>query len=513
MRITYDQLKTVLETTPKKHLKATLKYIFSFKENIDTFGYYFFPDACTSKSAKFHKEIHKLILNKEHVAIAAPRGHAKSTVVGLIDLSFIIVNKLKKYIVYMSQNHEKTIQFVEPISTTFKTNERIKFVYGDLSPKSLKDEITKKDRQDLIDIGGVRIQAVSFNRNIRGFKYINQRPDLIIGDDIDDDERVINPDLRARDRDKLMKQVLPSLSEGGQFKMIGTNLHFDCLLMNRIKHYNGRIYKACELNDDGSIDESTILWPEFWSVERLEKEKKNIGSVAFSSEYLNNPIENTASIIKRVWIKKCLDESLSYKEAKAIKYEEKKQGCDFAFGDRVINDRSAYICVGSNPGDKYTIFDITPFKGLSITDQFNRISKRHNVFELDETVMEENSIKSMTKELYKWNFDYYLIWTGASDTAAKLKPTAEFQDKRHTVSKKNMILRLSALFENGEFRIPYKTESDKRITDELIGELLTFALDNGKLVEIGVHADLPIALAMCMERMSNDDSGGEMVWI
>ena len=415
----------------------------------------------------------------------------------------------------MSQNHDKTVQFLEPISTAFKTNIKLRYVYGDLSPKALKDEITKKDRQDLIDIGGVRVQAVSFNRNIRGFKYINQRPDLIIGDDIDDDERVINPELRAKDRDKLTKQVIPSLSEHGQIKMIGTILHYDSLLMNRIKHYNGKVYKACQLNEDGTIDKNTLLWPDFWGVKRLEKEKADIGSVAFSSEYLNNPVENTASLIKRVWIKKCLDETLSYKEAKITKYEEKKQGCDFAFGDRIVNDRSAYVCVGRNfgKGDKYTIFDITPFKGLTITDQFNRISKRHKAFNLDETVMEENSIKSMTKELYKWEFDYYLIWTGSSDTAASLKPGVEFSDKRHSVSKKNMILRLSALFENGEFRIPYKTESDKRISNELINELLTFALDNGRLVEIGVHADLPIALAMCMERMSNDDSGGEMVWL
>ena len=512
MRVTYKQLVKVLKETPPKHLPVTLKYIFSFKENIDTFGYYIFPKAIPTKTPKFHYEIYDFLFAPGNGALAAPRGFAKSTIVGLIFLSWVIVNNYKKYIVYMSQNHVKTEQFIEPIGDAFKHNTRLQFIYGDLTPSNVRDRMSGKDRQDMIDINGIRLQAVSFTKNIRGFIHDSGRPDLIIGDDIDDDERVLNPELRFKDRNKLTKQVLPSLSINGQFKMIGTILHYDSLLRTRIRRYNGKIYTACSIKENGDIDKDTLLWPGYWNVERLQKTRDDIGSVSFSSEYLNNPIANAKGLIPREIITKCLDKTLSYKEAVMLKYEEKKQGCDFAFSDRITADQSAYVCVGKSAGGKYTLFDIKTYKGLSITEQFNILDDRDKLYKLDETVMEENSIRSMTRELYRWNFDYHLIWTGSSDPADSLKPSSEFEGKRHSVGKKSMIIRLSALFENESFRIPYKTDEDKQITDTLINELLTFALNDGKLVEVGVHADIPIALAMCMERMSNDNEDGIILW-
>jgi len=433
-----------------------------------------------------------------------------SSIVGLFFLTWCIVNKRKKYIVYMSQNHEKTIQFIDPIRNEFKHNDRLRFVYGDLSPKSIDDE---SDRQGLIDINGVKVQAVSFNKNIRGFKdKFGNRPDLIIGDDIDDDERVINPDLRKRDRDKLTKQVIPSLanSDDAQFKMIGTIIHWDCLLMNRIRKYDGTIYKACTIVN-GVINPKSLLWASFWSVERLQRMKHDIGSVAFNSEYLNNPLESEAALIKREWITACLDESLSYREASKEKYLQRYDGCDFAFGDRVTNDKSAYVALGVGNGP-HTIFNIATYKGKSITQQFNLLQQRHKKFRFTETVMEENSIKGMSKELYNYKLNYYLIWTGNSDTITKIKKDTEFEGKRHTVSKKNMILRLATTIENGNVRIPYKNEKDKETSNQLIEELLTFALNNGKLVEVGVHADIPIALAMALERIGNSDEDA-IAWV
>ena len=504
MRVTIKQLRELLKDVPRKRHKKLLKRIFSFKKNIDTFAYYMFSHAIKSKTPNFHYEIYDFLLNKNNGAVAAPRGFAKSTIVGLFFLSWCIVNKRFKYIVYMSQNYKKTVQFVEPLREEFTNNERLKRVYGDLTPKNIRDVINKKNREDMIDIGGVRVQAVSFNHNIRGFKHLNQRPDLIIGDDIDDDERVLNPDLRYKDYRKLIKQVLPSLSNEprARFKMIGTILHWDSLLMQRIHINKGKIYRACELNNKKRVIPSTLLWPDYWGVERLEQEMKEIGSVGFSSEYLNNPIENEASLIKMDWLKKCFDKNISYND----EYDgDKFLGVDFAFGDRVTNDESAFMGV-IRVRDQKLVNTLKYSKGMSITEQFEYIEKLHQENKYVVCILEENSIRSMSKELYNYKFPYYLIWTGHSDTAAKLKPDyREYDKKRHTVSKTNMIKRLATELENEAIVLPYKTETDKVLTHKLCDELLTFALQDGKLVEVGIHADGPIALAMACEKMNAEE--------
>ena len=46
-----------------------------------------------------------------------------------------------------------------------------------------------------------------------------------------------------------------------------------------------------------------ILWKELWSVEEIEAEKENIGSIIFAREYLNEVRDDESSIIKESYIK------------------------------------------------------------------------------------------------------------------------------------------------------------------------------------------------------------------
>lgn len=494
MRVSPENLLTIIKKTDREKLRDALRVVFSHEENFDTFSYFFFSHVVKTRIPDFHREIYGFLFSSEDEAMAAPRGFAKSTVVGLIYIIWCIVNKREEYIVYVSQSYEKTIQFIEPMAREFKNNERIKAVYGDLTPSNAKDD-DGKYRQDIIDVNGVRVQAASFEKNIRGFKYIHQRPTLIILDDIESDERVINPDLRLKDQYKLDKIIIPSLdATKGKIKMIGTILHWDSLLVKKIRLYNGKIYRAIDSSGNS-------LWPDYWPVERLMKKKESIGSVAFSSEYLNDPTENTASIIKREWIVNCYDEKLSFEKAMSISYDRKLLGCDFAFGDRITNDKSAYVGLGSH-NNRYIVCQIDTYKGLSITEQFDILERMFKNGGYQEVVMEENSIKGMSKELYRYKMKYYLIWTGANDPSIKSRPELDYASKRHSVGKKNMILRLATQFENENIKIPYKTQEDREKAHRLTDELLTFALSDGKLVEVGEHADIPVGLAMALERMN-----------
>jgi len=478
-------------------LKLLLQHIFSFKENINTFAEVFFPNTVTNAIPKFHQEIYDFLFKPGNGALAAPRGHAKSSLTGIIFLIFCIVNKLEKYIVYTSQNHSKTVQFLDPVRYEFKENKLLRFVYGDLTPKSARDD-EGKDREDCFDTNECRIEAVSFEKNIRGFKWKNIRPTLIIGDDIEDDQRVLNPELRVKDSNKLNKQIIPSLDINGKFKMIGTLLHFDSLLSKKLKLHGGKVFKACD------EDMGNILWAERFTKEILTKIKRDIGSIPFQQEYLNNPIDTTSSIIKREWIEACFDKTLSHEDTKNMEFTYKTLGCDFAFSDRITADTSPFMGLGKYNDKKYLLSTIDDIhKGLSVTEQMSIIKDRlHATNNYDEIGLEENSIKAISKDIGQWNLPITLFWTAAADPAARKKPDYDWSEKRHTVGKINLIMRLGTAFENNTIVIPYKTERDKQLGDRLLSECTSFALSDGKLVEASVHPDIPIALGYALELMN-----------
>lgn len=503
MIISKKEVGILLEKVQDENkLKELLREVFSHKENIETFSEVIFPKTITNKIPKFHQEIYDFLFNTDNGALAAPRGHGKTSAAGLIFIIFSIVNKLEKYVVYMSQNHTKTVQFIDPIRYEFKNNPMLRFIYGDLTPKNVKGE-DGKDREDCFDVGGCRVEAVSFEKNLRGFKYRNMRPTLIIGDDIESDERILNPELREKDKNKLNKIVIPALDINGRFKMIGTILHNYSLLKNKIDLYKGKIFRACDMNIEN------ILWPDRFTKEKLKKIRDDIGSVSFQQEYMNDPIDNTSSLIKREWIEQCRREDLSYEDIFEMNFEMKTMGADFAFSDRITSDESAYVGIGLKDNYFY-LLDCRKNKGLSINEQMNIIKNELQIkFRYDRVGLEENSIKAISKDISQWNLPITLFWTAASDPAEK-KTDKNWENKRHTVGKINLIMRLSTAFENKRIIIPYKTEKDKSTFNQILSECTSYALSDGKLVESGVHPDIPIGLGYAIE-LINDLN--ESAWV
>ena len=491
MRCTKEQLIEVVEKFRDNddELKAALQKVFSYPENIDTFSQFFFPEYIKGDVPDFHKEFYGILNSDSNDALAAPRGHAKSTTAGLVYIIWCVVNKIEQYIVYVSQNHAKTVQFITPLRWEFKTNEWLRFVYGNIAPSNAKDDMNK-DREDCIDVNSCRIEAVSFEKNLRGFKFKNMRPTLIIGDDIEADDRITNPLLRQKDEDKLNKVIIPSLDIDGRFKMIGTILHLDSLLTKKIQTYNGKIYKAIK-------DDETLLWPERFTQDKLDAIKQDIGSVAFQQEYLNNPVDNSTSIIKSEWVRQCYDQNYSYSYSDM---DEVYLGVDFAFSDRVSADFSAFVDIGVKDGKK-VLLNIVWKKGMSINEQMDYIRHLHDMYRYHTIVLEENSIKSVSKDLTELNLPLKMYWTGSRDTASSEKTQVG-----KSYSKTNAINRLAVEFENKMWIIPYTTSTQIENASKLLAELTSWALEDGKLVELGAHPDSPIGMLLVNELLNNSQA-------
>lgn len=139
----------------------------------------------------------------------------------------------------------------------------------------------------------VRLMARGAKSAVRGLKSGKNRPDLILLDDLENDDNVLTVDLRNKLDRWLHRAVLNTVQEMGDVLYVGTIIHFDSLLLRikkKIKTWTSLSMKA--------IENGRIMWEANWSRARLDKKREEIGSEAFSQEFLNTPIDEKEQAFK-----------------------------------------------------------------------------------------------------------------------------------------------------------------------------------------------------------------------
>jgi len=265
-------------------------------------GHFFLSHYLKDKSPEFHRDLIAMIFDRENNDYtAAPRGFSKTTVIQLC-ICYIACNavKYRKFIALIEKTATEAAEVIKGVHDEFIDNDKILSCYGDLvgvgdlrDKETIKKTPKEREARGDIFINGVRIRGKGFNTTIRGLKSRQYRPDLIILDDVEEDDHINNPEQRLKYEANYNKGIQPAVDPHGSIKVFGTILHQDSLLNNLILNHNGKIYRAYDKNNP----ENTLLWPERWTLEKLEKKKKDMmssgqSSSAFAQEYLNDPISD-----------------------------------------------------------------------------------------------------------------------------------------------------------------------------------------------------------------------------
>ena len=239
---------------------------------------------------EFHRELWGLCASRnKYVAVAAPRGHAKSTAVTHAYALTASLFRQRDFILILSDTWSQAVEFLRDLKTELMTNDDI---VKDFEVKRL----AKDTEDDVIvvmrDNYTFRIVARGSEQKVRGLKWNNKRPNLIIGDDLEGDEQVESKLRRDKFFKWLMKAVLPCGSDDCLFRIVGTVMHFDSALERLLKDptWATKRYRA-HLSWD---DFSEILWKEKFSESRLREIRHKYvtqgESDGYSQEYLNDPI-------------------------------------------------------------------------------------------------------------------------------------------------------------------------------------------------------------------------------
>ena len=273
-------------------------------------------------SPPFHKECWELCTsNEKYVAIAAPRGHAKSTAItlgyGLATLLF----RERKFMLLVSDTESQSSLFLGLFKQELQDNTELIDLFGIKRNDKGIVEFLKNSETDIVvectDGHKFRIIAKGAEQKLRGLIWNGSRPDIIICDDMENDELVMNKERRDKMRRWFNGALLPSLADRGIIRMVGTILHSDSLLeslmpnpsdkqtvTSGLKEYTTRrtMWKAIKYRAH-TADFQTLLWPEKKQADyfkTLYEEAVATGMTdTYSREYLNYPIDESVSFFKR----------------------------------------------------------------------------------------------------------------------------------------------------------------------------------------------------------------------
>ena len=275
----------------------------SFSDNDLLFGMFYMPHYFRKPSPPFHLTILRWAVRALNLAIQAPRGSSKSTILSFLKIICSIFFKKKNFIILVQNTYAKAAASLENIKKEMRDNDRLRTTFRVTMRKDAEGDTIFRHP----DGAETRVLCKGADQlgSIRGERFGAYRPDLILVDDIEDDEMVRNPERRI-ELEKQFNEVLKYAGEHGttQIIVIGTILHDDSLLAKLLdsKQY-GRFrklfYRArMEKGLVGGAMGRVSLWPEKWTVDELDEMEKDDPS-GFAKEMQGDPSSGILEGIQR----------------------------------------------------------------------------------------------------------------------------------------------------------------------------------------------------------------------
>lgn len=192
----------------------------------------FFPKIFNSEFCSFHDEVFQTLQDyvmnrkdeKYYYVRGAPRGHGKSQILTFGFPLWCICYNYGKNILIVSDTNEQAMQFVCAIRDELEENEVLRDTFGDLAGGRVWTN-TKIQTSNKMQIVGKGAQ-----QKLRGIKYRQYRPDIIIVDDLENDESVETEAQRQKLLNWFQKALIPCGSTTEKIIYIGTILNYESLL-------------------------------------------------------------------------------------------------------------------------------------------------------------------------------------------------------------------------------------------------------------------------------------------
>ena len=358
------------------------KNLEDLKRARDDFGY--FCDYVADKPPAYHhKEWNRNFITNEdssclikiagpNIDLLAPRGSAKSTVLGLLTAWAIGVHTqagLPLQVLYLSY----TVDIARSKSATIKRIIESKR-YQEVFPKvRLLKNVTSNEYWSIdhkfagIDTTGEE-QFTLCAAGLKG-SVTSKRSHLVMIDDaIKSAADIANPDIRKTMQENWNAVIAPTMFEGGRAICLGTRFRHDDIHSTTFNEQNNwiQIVLSAIQNNPKTGDEESY-WPEMWSLEYL-KEKKRQSPIAFSFQYMNQVVrQNELSLAPELIVKAEI----------STEFDTLGVGVDLSAGIREKNDYTVMV-LGGRIDDRVHIIDYRRIRVMGNLEKLDALKELLN---------------------------------------------------------------------------------------------------------------------------------------
>lgn len=296
---------------------------FLAEQSFMLFAIYYFSEYFKFGVADFHRDfnndLHDLVAGRiKEVAWIAFRESAKTSYAKLF-IIWLICYKKRMYINVDSFDKENAERILFDIAFEMTNNKKLKFDYGVLFSKERGLAEIKQNRiNNFVTQNGIRVEAHSTQESVRGRIHLNQRPDFLLFDDIETNKTKESEAYTKQVRDHLT-EAQAGMSTDGFILYLGNyiteygNIQW---LMERAKTYTGLRIRNVPVVIDGkpAWDSKYAMTDE--EAERtgkvsIEEKRKQLGSLVFSYEMMNLPIDEMTAEFKKDYVQLETEEAVS----------------------------------------------------------------------------------------------------------------------------------------------------------------------------------------------------------
>ena len=236
----------------------------------------FFPERFSMSFAEnVHGKIFDLIDGPaQKVAIAAPRGWGKTSIVALALIARWILFRHTQFICYINRSHDAASLQTENLRRELVTNRYIKAFFGSFKHRDVNnkefDEVFSKKAWVAFD---TLVWPRGAGQQVRGVLFKNDRPGLIVIDDLEDPEQIVNIDYRDKQYEWLYADVVKSVPRIGE-----SAKNWKIVYIDTLKHEDSILQKLLDSLEWESVrleacdDDFNSSAPEFMSNEAIMKE-------------------------------------------------------------------------------------------------------------------------------------------------------------------------------------------------------------------------------------------------
>lgn len=231
------------------------------------------------ESPPFHSEM----IRDWHSPIArllfmAFRGGAKSTISEEATIVAACLEKFRNGL-FLGENETRAAERLRAVKYEFETNPFITDLFG-VGPGSTWQE-TK-----IVLSNGVCIQAHGRGQSLRGIKHLDQRPDLLVGDDMEDEEAVATPEARRKTMRWFMAVVLPALDPGYRARINATPLDAEALSV-KLSNDQGWVTRTYPKKyRDAATGEWRSSWPGRFKIEDIDEDEASNLRLGMHTEWV-----------------------------------------------------------------------------------------------------------------------------------------------------------------------------------------------------------------------------------